>query len=238
MILVPVHEARPLPVAPAVFVRPRPPVPQPRDMALLVPAERRRMLQLARPRDRAGFAAGRALLRSVAGARLGCHPLDVPLNAAPGHQPHIAGSALACSVAHGGDALVVAVAEGSAVGVDVERLDAGLPADEAAWVAEHVLGVGKQAAAALARPAASPHEFLARWSLTEAVLKALGVGFAADASEVRLDLHPEPRLLAAPRVPPGEASRWRLDLLQPMAGHLVAVASSTDAGPPRVARLA
>lgn len=223
---------------PAVVVRRLPDEPEGPDVALLSPAERQGMARFAHRRDAAAFAAGRALLRSAAAAHLGCRPADVPLEAPTGGGPRIAGTELACSVAHAGDVVVVALAERGVVGVDVEPLDGGLPADEAAWIAEHLLGAPAPEVALVRSQTNAGAAFLARWTLTEAVLKALGIGLGADPREVRLELAGQPRLLAAPGVPPGDAARWRLDLVAPMPGHIVAVAASIDTGPLHVEPLA
>lgn len=197
------------------------------DLALLDAEECRRLRHYERPQDAAAFAAGRALLRRAAAERLAVDPLDVRLHGPAGRRPSIAGAPVGCSVAHSGRVVVAAVGTG-AIGVDVEVLDDRLPPDELAAIACDVLGALRDEVDALRHGRRPLRAFFERWTLTEAVLKAVGIGFAADPLEVELDLHGErgcgPRLVAAPGIGPHAAQAWTLQLLDVGPGYVAALA--------------
>jgi 4'-phosphopantetheinyl transferase len=208
-----------------ILVQRWPDTPQVGDVGMLNMDERRRLDRFERPRDAAAFAAGRTLLRHVAARRLGCGPEQVHLVAPQGTQPRIHSAPLACSIAHGGALVLAAVTDAGLLGIDVEPVDLGVPTDELADIASTILGAPPDEVAAL-RSGGAAHAFVVRWTLTEAVLKALGTGFAADPGDVRIDLRDTPRLISAPGLTPAEVAGWRLHLLPVAPGHLVALACS------------
>lgn len=230
---------------PVILVRAWPDTPAPDDLAVLCAGEHARLRLFERARDAAGFAAGRALLRTAAGQRLGCAPEAVPLHAPAGRRPVIRSSTLPCSVAHGGDLVVVALGTGGRIGVDVEPLDQAIGRDELAGIARDVLGAPAAEVAAIR--AATPDgagptaAFLERWTLVEAVLKALGTGLAADPRLVRLVLAGPagtPRLLAAPGIDGAAAARWTLSTIASVPGHVIALAVDGPAAEPVIDRAA
>jgi 4'-phosphopantetheinyl transferase len=85
--------------------------------------------------DRARFLLGAAMLRAAVGSHLGVQPQDVPVTrrcAGCGRwhgRPAVPGTRLDLSVSHGGLLVVLALAVGGPVGVDVERVD-GRPVSE------------------------------------------------------------------------------------------------------------
>ena len=96
----------------------------------LAPGDLHRSVAIASPTERAGFLAGRRLLRAVLGQRLGCAPEDVPIRATPRGKPFLNTGRPAFSLARRDRWCAIAFSEDCAVGVDVEpiRAIAGLDA--------------------------------------------------------------------------------------------------------------
>ncbi len=175
-----------------------PSAPDPSDLAVLSPDELARMRQLARGVDAAAFARAHAVLRRLVAARDGWRTDAVPLVAGPGQAPRVDGSDLGCSLAHTDGLVLVAVAPGQRVGVDVEAVDPSLSTAEMAWIERELLD--RAAADGAAGPEARDGDrraFLRRWTRTEAVLKALGTGFGGDTAAPPGDAA-GPRHAAAP----------------------------------------
>jgi 4'-phosphopantetheinyl transferase len=103
-----------------------PPVPASALAQLLAPHERTRRDELHRRADRDRFVTGRALLRIVVGDRLALPPREVDIDATcatcgRSHgRPQVRGANLQVSVAHAADRVMVAVTQGSPIGIDVE----------------------------------------------------------------------------------------------------------------------
>lgn len=224
-------------------VAPRPV--DPADLALLSAAERERAAAFRRPEDAARFVTGRRVARRLLADRLGTAPVDVDLVVPrPGWKPRVPGTTLDVSIAHAGAVVLVAIADGAEVGVDVERAEVATTLDPELWrgatsAAERdALGTlawpaGTTDAAAVdpgtARPAPDPtavDAFLRVWVRKEAVLKALRVGLAVpmDALTVR-DADP-PAVLELPPGPVAAGDVTLLDLGAPV-GHRAALAVLT-----------
>lgn len=137
-------------------------------------SERERMARFRRPARARQFLLGRVLLRQALGALAGVAAPEVVLLERPGRAPQLVAPAMdgvGFSLSHSGAWVACAVSASTAVGVDIERLDAGraiealaaqaFTAAECAWLA--------------ARPPASRvRDFYTMWSTAEARLK-LGV---------------------------------------------------------------
>jgi 4'-phosphopantetheinyl transferase len=87
-----------------------------------------RLLNYESQADQARFLLGAAMLRWTVGRELGIRPEDVPVDrecdrcGAWHGRPRVRGSSLQLSVSHAGLLVALAMADGGAVGVDVERL--------------------------------------------------------------------------------------------------------------------
>lgn len=146
---------------------------------------------------------------------LGTDPGGVFIRRPPLGKPELDGGAFQVSLAHSGDATLVAVAQRD-VGVDVEWLRPGA----GAWsLVSHALAPGEHPALeGLTEPLRS-EVFLAIWSRKEALLKAAGVGLTVDPKLVQLA---GCRVVAVP-VALGSPEDWTLvDLSLP--GHTAALA--------------
>lgn len=183
-------------------IRPQPRVevwstssPSPAIELLLTPldsAERARAHHLP-PAARAGFVRGRALLRTVVGARLGMSAADVslsvrcPLCGATDHGPAEVTTTpgLHVSVTRTGPAVAVALCLDGPVGIDVAAHDAVV----AAPIAGVALGRRERARLDAAPPAARAAMLAQSWARTEAVLKATRTGLRVDPSTVDVTRH-------------------------------------------------
>jgi 4'-phosphopantetheinyl transferase len=141
------------------------------DWAVLAEEERARAARFVRHEDRVRAVATRAALRRLLGERLASDPATLELGAGPYGKPTLAeGAGLDFNVSHSGAFALVALSRVGAVGVDIERLD------EAADIA----GLASLALSASERARGVDQAgFFELWVVKEAVLKALGVGVAA-----------------------------------------------------------
>jgi 4'-phosphopantetheinyl transferase len=107
-----------------------------------------------------------------------------PLEFAVGPQgkPYLANAPhLRFNTAHSGDVVLIAVAFGVEVGVDVERLR---PLPDCVSVAQRFFAPDEFALFLEVPTAEREREFFERWTRTEAVLKARGVGLLGDPAAV------------------------------------------------------
>ena len=207
-------------------------VPAEADLARLPDSERDRASRAPTPIDAAAFVRGRAVLRAAAASRLAVPAVAVPLEVASSGHVGIAGSSLRCSIAHDGRWAIVALGTVGHLGVDIEPLELGAerrhvrPRELAAIARDQLDAPSEEVdAIATATPGTAARQFLRRWTLTEAVLKALGSGFDADLGALRIELTGQrPTLRRAPGVGPGDARRWRLGHVAVDGGHVAAYA--------------
>jgi 4'-phosphopantetheinyl transferase len=146
----------------------------------LPPSERARATHYARPEDRAAFVVGRQMLRSVlascgqgllAGADLVYGP-----HGKPGLPPSLGFQPVSFNLSHSGGIVLLAVANGSEVGVDIERTR---PVTSMASMAQRAL-MPAECEALFAQPADEQQGLFFRyWARKEALLKAHGAALAS-----------------------------------------------------------
>jgi len=134
----------------------------PLTIANLAPAEQLQVQRLGMTADRDRSATAHVAARQELGRRLGMHPLRVPLAVLPSGRPVVESSGIAISWSHSGRWVVLAVAQASAVGVDIERRP-----DEVPVRALRALGFG------------SIEEFVAREAAGKVTGEGLGEGWPA-----------------------------------------------------------
>jgi len=184
---------------------------------LLAPPERARREGYLRAEDQARFTVGTALLKLAAGRRLGLPASRVAVERTcadcgrPHGRPELPGHELAVSISHSGDRVLVALAAGAPVGVDVEQVSDRVNHGD---LARHVLGDGEHAAGRAA--------FFGYWTRKEAVVKATGDGLRMALTEV---------VVTAPDAPP-QLLRYG------QRRDLVACLADLDAGPGYAAAVA
>lgn len=126
----------------------------------------------------------RALLKTLAVRVLGCEAAAVVVEHARDHAPRVAGplgSRLSLSVARREGFSAIGLAA-SPIGVDVEVLD---PAGEIPWTVLHPIEADDLAESSRAE---QPARFARLWSLKEAYVKALGLGFSREPASFRIRL--------------------------------------------------
>lgn len=124
---------------------------------------------------------------------------------------------LSVSLAHGDGFGAACVARGGACGVDIERID---PAVDVLAVAETVLPAS---AARQVAVAADPCDtFFRLWTLTEAALKTLGVGFSNPTEGLDVTLDPLAVIGAAPRGAYWRAGEFAIDEDHRLAATMLA----------------
>jgi len=207
--------------------------------ALLDEGERARCTTYARAADRARFAGGRVLARRAVAAELGCDPLEVRLDArctvcggAHG-RPRVLGAGegvLDLSIAHAGERVVVAVARGWRVGVDVEPIG---PFEDLTGAGAGVLGPAERAVLAALPASERATGFFRYWTRKEALLKATGQGLTLEPAALHVTAPGEPAALVAGPLPLAP-ERVRLRDLDAGPGYAACLALLGDGPPPRV----
>jgi 4'-phosphopantetheinyl transferase len=154
-----------------------------RPAAVPVPAPGELHLWWIEP-DGIGLAAGSDTTRSVLASYLGTDPGGVAIAERPGGKPVLADGRwpdLRFNLSHEEGRAVLAVAAGREVGVDLQAIDPGLPAD---LLAGRVLSAVELVRYHRAAPADRLAAVLRAWVRTEAVLKATGSGLRVEPGEV------------------------------------------------------
>lgn len=145
-------------------------------VAALNNAERARASHLRNAADRALFVLAHAVLRDVLARHLGCDPGELLLDSGRHGRPMLAAvhdSPLEFNLSHSGDAVLIAVAQGRAVGADIEAV---VSHDDLDTVAAQVFSDDECAALAAQDANGRVALFHALWTRKEACLKAWGRG--------------------------------------------------------------
>jgi 4'-phosphopantetheinyl transferase len=181
-------------------------------VGLLDETEQGRYAGYRREVDQLRFLTGRSLIRGVTAQALGVPASSVVLDAScfdcgkPHGKPRVVGSALEVSVSHSGDWVVLAVTEGTPVGVDVEELRAA-EVDDLAGVAFSPTELATFGAV----PAAERRgAFFTYWARKEAVLKATGKGMSVAMSKLTLSPHDAPPQVLESQTPEVDVAAARM----------------------------
>ncbi|MGD0585097.1 MAG: 4'-phosphopantetheinyl transferase superfamily protein [Oryzomonas sp.] len=151
-------------------------------------ADRAGRLKSAQARNR--FIAGRGMLRDILGGYLCIDPAEVRIATGEHGKPFIADGALDLrfNLSHADEILVLAVAAGVEVGVDIERIDEAKDIHDMARLAFS----RQEQEELLALPASQQSEAFYRcWICKEACLKACGRGFSLSGSSFSVPLFKE-----------------------------------------------
>jgi 4'-phosphopantetheinyl transferase len=151
--------------------------------------ERARASRYRRAEDRDRFVAARGMVRAILGDRIGRRPGEVSFLTAPYGRPSLAASpesrGIDFSLSHSGDVGLLALAQGTRVGVDLERIHTGMPLE---GLIRSALSPREQEAFLALAPDARPRTFFAMWTSKEAVVKALGWGLSYPLAQVEVAL--------------------------------------------------
>jgi 4'-phosphopantetheinyl transferase len=131
------------------------------------------------------------------------------------------------NISHSGDLVLIAIAKGRAVGVDVERIRTDFDPDS---IAARFFSANEYKVLASLSGPGRYQAFFACWTRKEAYLKARGVGLSLplDRFDVSCLPNEEPRLLAT-RHDPLEARQWRLRALDLGSDYAAALAAAGSA---------
>jgi 4'-phosphopantetheinyl transferase len=191
-----------------------------------------------RPRDALRFMVGRTLLRHVVGSELGVAPERVRLRIGALGKPALErGGAMPdvrFNLAHSGDWVLVAVALGREVGVDVQRWQAGL---DFRAMADRFFTPAEALALRRLSGTAALRAFYDGWVRKEACLKAAGRGLSGRLDDFEVSLRPHAP--AGPVQAGGEGglgASWHLSDLPTDDGYSAAVANEGDAARPDLRR--
>lgn len=202
--------------------------------------ENARAERLRRPLDRARWTIARATLRQVLSRYLPGEPGELRFRTGARGKPALSREdrcGVHFNLSHSEDLLLLAIARGREVGVDVEHL--GRARD---WerIARRFYSPSERHALAAAPPAQRQEAFLRLWTRREALGKALGEGVFHSLREV--DLGPAPALELPPPVTGTQLAGWWLHESVPAPGFRAAlvvegstctlVRRSAEASPP------
>jgi 4'-phosphopantetheinyl transferase len=171
---------------------------RPSHVDLLSSQERRRLDRYHNADDRDRFALGAALLRAAAGEHLDVSPDKLQISRhcpdcdVPHGPPIVGGTDLACSVAHSGRHVLVALTESGDVGVDVEAVSSRLLSNGFESLLGQVLAPDETVPADLS-------QFLVTWTRKEALVKLSREGLRRPFASIRLAAPvAEPKILTSP----------------------------------------
>jgi 4'-phosphopantetheinyl transferase len=192
--------------------------------------ERERMERFRSGRDRHRYLVGRGLLRTVIGRYLAVSPGVLRFDTIAAGKPRlalgVAPQPLQFNLSHSGDLVLIALASGRALGVDVEQVRADL---EAAEIAARFFSPTEQQALATLSGARQIDAFFDCWVRKEAYVKARGDGLSLPLEQFDVSLLPgEAAQLIETRPDPAEASRWRLTALDAGDGYKAALVVEGD----------
>jgi 4'-phosphopantetheinyl transferase len=194
----------------------------------LAPDERARAFRFRNEGDRARFVAARGQLRAILGETVARAPESLVFANGAAGKPRLEHPwcdethALRFSLSHGDDAMVVAVARGIGVGIDIECRRA-LSVDPLA-LARAAFAPAELRRLARLRAGEREESFYRLWVRREAVLKALGIGLRAPET-VEVSEGPVPRLL---RLADGSDALWTIRDLDCGPGFAAALAAPAE----------
>jgi 4'-phosphopantetheinyl transferase len=189
--------------------------------------------RLGRHRDR--FVAARGLLRDVLGRYLGSRPEHVSFSygayGKPALAPAVDHAPLAFNLAHSGAVALVAVTARGVVGVDLERVRAGVDCER---IGAQFFSARENRTLRILPRLLRDEAFFTCWTRKEAYVKARGFGLALplDTFDVSLAPGSTAKLLRAPGSSDEARGWWLLDC-SPADGYVGAVAGH---GPAAVLR--
>lgn len=188
-------------------------------LPLLDAAERAQAARFVRPELQERYVLTHGLLRQLLGKYLEIAPQSVTFTMNQHKKPTLAKehqSTLQFNLSHSEDAVVIAITNGVAVGVDIEKIQA-VPKLE---VAERFFNPPEVAALKALAPAEQALLFYRLWAKKEAVVKADGKGFAVLHSTFSVSLADTPEIIML------EQQAWSLYTLNLIPHYAVAMAAS------------
>ena len=146
-----------------------------------------RAQRLRIPQKRADFTAARTALRVLLAGYLGITPRQVELAYLPDGKPVLADHEMAATLqfnlSHSGDWMLLALSQGIALGVDIERVR---PLEGQGWALAQLFSAEERELLAALPAAQRDAAFITAWTLKEAVGKADGRGIRAQVDSADL----------------------------------------------------
>jgi 4'-phosphopantetheinyl transferase len=206
----------------------RPPVPLSYLAELLDPDERARAARFRFEIHRSRYTVGRGLLRILLGRVTGRAPGSLvfrygakgkPFLADPSPDPEIP---LHFNLSNSANGVLIAVARGGEIGVDIEALR---PMDDAVELVERFFAPSERSTFSRLPPEERTTGFFSGWTRKEAYVKARGDGLSLPTTEFEITLGPrEPARLTRFEREPDEVGRWSFAAFEPARGFLGALA--------------
>lgn len=183
---------------------------EPRLRALLDADERARADRFYFAPDRTRYVVAHALLRTLLSGYTRIDPRELGFSAGEFGKPALDGASAAQAVAfnmsHSGDAVVVAVALGRAVGVDVEQWTTDI---EPLLLARDFFSPAECAVLGDLPPPARFPAFFACWSRKEAYIKATGYGVSRGLDHFDVEMQRDAGTITD-RLAPDASARWTM----------------------------
>lgn len=190
--------------------------------ALLSPDEVARADRFVFEADRRRFVTARGWLRWQVGQMLEQAPETVRFGYRPHGKPYLPDAPdLHFNLAHSGDRALLGLAQGRALGVDIEQMR---PLPDLESIITAFFSPQEQMAILAQPPEQRTAAFFATWTCKEAYLKAVGDGLARPLDSFTVAVAPglPPRLLSV-EDHPAEMERWQLEVVAVAAGYKAAV---------------
>jgi 4'-phosphopantetheinyl transferase len=197
-------------------------------LPILDQEEQARAARFSFERDRVRFIQAHGIMRRILADYAGGDPATLSFarnrHGKPYLVPRTNGPDLQFNVSHSGNCSMLAVRLDHSIGIDVEHVR-GLP--KAVEIAQSYFTPTESRALAALQGAARRDAFFVLWTHKEAVVKALGIGLAANLGCIEFDLDSvqSPRLIAW-HGDRSLAQRWSILGLAPAPGYVAAVASA------------
>ena len=183
--------------------------------------------------SRGEYIVSRGTLRALVGLYLEVPPQELRFvyseYGRPSLAPGTSSRLLNFNIAHSGDVVLLAFAEGRQVGIDVEKLRRDFATSE---IAERFFSIAEREALR-ALPQDQRHEaFFRCWTRKEAFIKALGEGLSHPLDQFDVSLAPGgPAVLLATRPDAQEAKRWKLWNIYVPGDYAAALAAEANGSP-------
>jgi 4'-phosphopantetheinyl transferase len=200
---------------------------------ILSPEEQRKAQQFKFSQDGERHMIGRGLVRCLLGQLLYIRPSVLRFCYNAFGKPSICAAQnrrdLQFNISHSGDLIMVALAVGCQIGVDVERVREDL---EIEGIAKYFLSTREQANLAALSSDQRRLGFFRCWTRKEAFIKARGEGLSLPGHLFDVTLNPaEPAELLATRPDSSEVSRWVIRDVDAGVHYMAAIAKEGRGGP-------
>ena len=178
------------------------------DLSVLSADERERTARFYAERHRGRYASGRATLRRLLGAHLGCAPSEIEFTLGPFGKPYLHGADTQFNVSHCEDVALIAVADGvAALGVDIELSREGVGGVD---IAQRFFSKGEVARLLALQLDERDDAFLRCWTRKEALLKGHGGGLTLPLHDFQVSLEPRRPAAIVEYGPALSGGSWQL----------------------------